>query len=95
MLRTIIVYVSSQMMFYFYYRFKEGLSTLGVLEAVQNNAEAMREAFVFSPALLDACTLETILPITKWSTTGSNRYNKEKRTQSHWRDFLVDLEGTT
>lgn len=53
----------------------------------------MREAFVYSPIKLDATIIENLLPILKWSEAGSNQFNNERRAQTHWRDYLQDLDG--
>lgn len=69
------------------------MRTLGVLSAMQQNPELMSEAFVFAHSGLDATTIESVFIVTNWSESGSNRFRKEKRTLTHWRDLLQDLEG--
>src|SRR5271155_6271774 len=53
----------------------------------------MKDAFLFTIELLDATAVEGIFPISNWSLEGSNRYKREKKTATHWRDLLQDLEG--
>ena len=74
-------------------RFKKGLGILGVLEEVKQNPVSMKDAFLFTTELLDATAVEGIFPISNWSLEGSNRYKREKKTATHWRDLLQDLEG--
>ena len=59
------------------------------------NPLVMREAFVRPCSILDATIVEHLLEIsaTSWSEANSNRWREEKRTQTHWRDLLQDLEG--
>ena len=44
----------------------------------------MTEAFVYQHKPLDASIVEAVLPIANWSEKGSNRFNKEKRTQERY-----------
>lgn len=74
-------------------RFKEGLSWLGVLQAVENHADAMEPMFVYHDEPLDAAFVESIFIIDAWSEAGSNRYKAELKTQRHWLDLLQDMEG--
>ena len=71
----------------------KGLGILGVKEEMERNETAMRDAFVFSATPLDATILDNLMTVSVWSPSGSNRHKREKRTQTHWRDFLQDLEG--
>jgi hypothetical protein len=70
-----------------------GLATRRVKEAITSNESVMRDLFVFSAAPLDATTVDNLFVITGWSPVGSNRFKDQKRTQTHWRDYLQDLEG--
>jgi hypothetical protein len=74
-------------------RFKEGLATLGVLKAMQENPMAMQKAFVYSPCRLDATLIEELFSVEAWSEPGSNRLSAERRAFTYWRDYLQDLEG--
>jgi len=74
------------------HRFKKGLRSLGVLEAIESNACVMNEAFVYSASPLDATAVDSIFEIS-WSPQGSNRYKNEKRTVNYWRDYLQVLDG--
>jgi hypothetical protein len=73
-------------------RFKMGLSMLGVMDAIEKKPDVMRELFVYSLRPLDATTFENLFSI-QWSEPGSNRNQAEKRTFTHFRDLLQDLEG--
>jgi len=60
---------------------------------MQHSPQVLSEAFVFTISVLDATTVEALFTISNWSEAGSNRYKKEQRTQTQWRDLLQDLEG--
>ena len=66
---------------------------LEVLENTQLHSATMSEAFLYRAAPIDASTVENTFVLSQWSPVGSNRYKKEKKTMTHWRDFLQDLEG--
>lgn len=53
----------------------------------------MKDAFLSTTEQLDATAVEAIFPISSWSLEGSNRFKREKKTVTHWRDLLQDLEG--
>lgn len=65
---------------------------LGVMDAIDKKPDVMRELFVYSLRPLDATTFENLFSI-QWSEPGSNRNQAEKRTLTHFRDLLQDLEG--
>jgi len=70
-----------------------GLQCLDILHYMQQNHSAMEEAFIFSESALDGTSFDAIF-LVFWSQSGSNRYQKEVTTQTHWRDLLQDFEGT-
>ena len=76
-----------------YARFKAGLSTLGVLRAMEEHPDIMREAFIYGREQVDATCVDALFKVETWSSPGSNRHADEKRTHGYWRDFLQDLEG--
>jgi len=53
----------------------------------------MSQAFIYSPLLLDATTVEQLFGIAFGAEKGTQRYASEMRTITHWRDYLQDLEG--
>ena len=73
--------------------FKKGLSSLGVLSAIQQHPSAMEEVFLagvkepLSAAQFDAlCDVE-------FAEQGSNKRQIENLALVFWRDMLQDLEG--
>lgn len=76
------------------YRFKCGLSTLGVLRSIEESPYVMSQAFLHVEQNLDATMMESIFMQINWSTPGSNRHTQERTTITHWRDVLQDLEGS-
>lgn len=77
-----------------FYRFEEGLSTLGVGTAIQTWPHLMEDALVYQErqAKVTAEEVETwFRPIL--SEKGSNRYKAEIETLTLWRDLLIELEG--
>ena len=77
------------------FRFQEGLDTLGVLQMMRQHPEMMKVGFLHKRADLSVEQMEDLLqlPLFGWSDEGSNNYQSEKRTLTHWRDFLQDLAG--
>ena len=69
--------------------------TLGVLQMLKQHPEIMKEGFIHQEKHLSGGGVEAIfqLPSSAWSEAGSNRHRNEKRTLTHWRDLLQDLEG--
>jgi hypothetical protein len=74
-------------------RFNKGLAVLGVGDALMKSPAAMKDLFTFAGTRLDATTIELLFVLCGWSEKGSNRYREETRAQTHWRDYLQDLEG--
>ncbi|CAM4572632.1 unnamed protein product [Leuciscus chuanchicus] len=73
-------------------RFREGLTTLGLLEAVVKRKEAFRPLFCSPQQPLTADTLEDLFNI-RYSDAGSNRRAEENTAVAFWRDYLLDAEG--
>ena len=67
---------------------------MGLLQNIRRNCDLWREVFIHTPIRLDATTVEQIFHV-NWSdeTAGGNRFQKERRTITQWRDLLQDLEG--
>nr|XP_055049529.1 G2/M phase-specific E3 ubiquitin-protein ligase-like isoform X1 [Misgurnus anguillicaudatus] len=71
---------------------KEGLETLGVLQALKNNP-CLRDLFVGGPpAPLTAKQITDLFKVC-YSEKGSTRRVEEERAVGQWRDWLIDLEG--
>lgn len=70
-------------------RFREGLRSLGVLEALLQNPEQMKTFFLKPTKQLSAEDLEVLFRC-QLSEVGSNRYEKECKTLCFWRDYLQD-----
>lgn len=75
-----------------YYRFRDGLKTLGVLAKVQKHPEAFRSVLCHQPNQLTADIMDDLFEI-QWSENGSNKRANENRVIAFWRDYLQDMEG--
>jgi len=73
---------------------KDGLNILGVLDSIRQESDTMSQAFLHLQAVLDSTVVEDLFIVGSWSENGTQKYATEKRTISHWRDYLQDLEGT-
>lgn len=78
--------------FFFFYRFSEGLQTLGLLELVRSHPVAFRDVFSCSVTPLRAFDLVSLF-VPELSTPGSNLWRTERRVEGFWRDFLLEVEG--
>lgn len=74
-------------------QFKEGLETLGILQAIQAYPDEFRNLFCFKATELTASLMESHF-VTVFSPAGSNRREKEELIVMHWRDLLQECEGT-
>ena len=74
------------------FRFKEGLATLGILDAVKQHQTLFRDVFVYDAVPLSASVLEEMFS-PKFSDVGSNRRAAESRVMSWRLDFVADAEG--
>jgi hypothetical protein len=79
--------------FFGVHRFEQGLADGGVLAMMRRYPDSLRDAFLYSRQTLKAETVDALFSTKQWSTPGSNRYRKEKRTVVQWRDFLLQLQG--
>ncbi|XP_073672791.1 uncharacterized protein [Garra rufa] len=75
-------------------RLKEGLRTLGLLEAVVKHKDAFRPLFCSPPQPLTADALDHLFDI-RYSTAGSNKRAEENTIVAFWRDYLLDAEEGT
>ena len=74
-------------------RLKEGLKTLGVLDAMQTYPQQFKSALCDSGRVLCADALETMFA-PQLSPPGSSKRTTENHILSRWFDFLQDIEGT-
>ncbi|XP_059912148.1 G2/M phase-specific E3 ubiquitin-protein ligase-like, partial [Gadus macrocephalus] len=72
-------------------RFREGLKTLGVLDAIRMHPVAFRPLMCHEPSPLTADVLENLFVI-RLSAVGSNRRRAEECVVPFWRDYLMDIE---
>ncbi|XP_028653741.1 uncharacterized protein LOC114648718 isoform X3 [Erpetoichthys calabaricus] len=74
--------------------FKEGLTTLNVLEAMKQNPSGFMKYFCFSEKKITSEIIENLFKA-EFSQPGSNRRQEEVRTAAYWADYLLDIEGKT
>ena len=74
------------------YRFKDGLSVLGLLEAVKQHPTLFKPLLCFTPEALTADIVANLFQPTM-SEPGSNRRTSENVIYSFWLDYLKDSEG--
>ena len=72
-------------------QFKQGLSDLGVLEAIINNPNVFTVAFCYVPVELQAKAFNDMFTVL-YSEQGSNKRAAENVILSYWQDFLQDVE---
>ncbi|KAJ1156147.1 hypothetical protein NDU88_008871 [Pleurodeles waltl] len=73
-------------------RLKEGLKTLGVLQAMEIHKHIFEEAFVWMEQEITTDTINGMFNI-KFSPSGSNYRIQEEHIIGYWRDYLQDCEG--
>ena len=75
-------------------RFAEGLSVLGVLDALQEQP-SLKDAFVQreEAAQLTAQMVAEMYTCHTWSPSDSSKYRDETRTMAWWGEVLQDMEG--
>ncbi|CAB4019364.1 G2 M phase-specific E3 ubiquitin- ligase-like, partial [Paramuricea clavata] len=71
--------------------FLNGLSTLGVLDALTHNPDVFRPAFCYYPEKLTAESTENLFQVFQ-SPVGSNKAVTESLVLSRWHDYLQDIE---
>lgn len=76
------------------FRFTEGLSTLGVLDAIRAHPAEMEVLFIMPKATL--FTVEDLKAMTTviFSEEHSNRHRDEQETYAIWLDFIEQLDGS-
>lgn len=75
-----------------FYRFAEGLKTLGLLEELRKNPAVFYNMFVSEKIPLQAKDRSTLFDV-DFSVQGSNRRDRENMTICFWRDWLINIEG--
>lgn len=73
-------------------RFKDGLSSLGVLQAVRKSPTVFEEVFCSKPPQLTAQFVENMFS-PSLSVVGSSNRTKENQVLAWWMDYLIDVEG--
>ena len=74
-----------------YEQFKAGLSKLGVLGAMIDNYDKLKEVFCYSEVTLTAEVFDCLFSV-HYSDEGSNNRQVEGLVLSRWNDFLQDVE---
>lgn len=72
-------------------RFREGLKTLGVLDAIQRHPDSFRPLMCHEPSPLTADMIDHLFHI-RLSVVGSNKRRAEEVVVPFWRDYLQDVE---
>ncbi|XP_051814807.1 G2/M phase-specific E3 ubiquitin-protein ligase-like [Acanthochromis polyacanthus] len=72
-------------------RFREGLKTLGVLDAMRIQPDSFRPLMCHEPSPLTADAMDQLFHI-RLSAVGSNKRMAEERIVAFWRDYLQDVE---
>ncbi|XP_049334037.1 G2/M phase-specific E3 ubiquitin-protein ligase-like isoform X2 [Astyanax mexicanus] len=74
-------------------QFKDGLTTLGVLQMVTSHPQAFEKVFLYDPAPLKASDIVELFHARCRSLPASNRRRLEARTIAFWKDWLLEVEG--
>lgn len=77
---------------FLFIRFRDGLTSLGVLDALQNYPVQSKCLFVKAEKALTANDVENLFQIIH-SERGSNAFQAECRTLAFWQDYLQDAES--
>lgn len=72
-------------------RFRDGLMSLGVLDALQRYPQQMKCLFLRAETTLTAADVENLFCIIH-SERGSNAFQGECHTLAFWQDYLQDAE---
>jgi len=73
-------------------RFKEGLKTLGVLEAMQENPTSFSAVMCHQPQQFTYCSFSSLME-PELNLPGSSKRNTENLVLSFWRTLLIEIEG--
>lgn len=71
--------------------FENGLSALGVLDAIRRNPKAFESSFCHTPSNLTVDTFDNLFKVVD-SPVGSNKAVTESLVLSRWRDYVQDIE---
>lgn len=74
------------------YRFKLGLSTLDVLDAIRKFPQAFQPAFCHTETKLTSQEIDQMFSIVMESQ-GSNKRQTQSKVTGWWRDYLIDAQG--
>uniref|UniRef100_A0A3B3RGX7 HECT domain-containing protein n=1 Tax=Paramormyrops kingsleyae TaxID=1676925 RepID=A0A3B3RGX7_9TELE len=72
-------------------KFKEGLKTLGILDAIRMHPDSFRSLMCHEPSPLTADLMDHLFEI-RLSPVGSNKRSAEECVVPFWRDYLQDVE---
>lgn len=75
-----------------FYRFKEGLSTLNFLCAIEQHPYVFQPFMCHEKAHLTADVLDELFRVNH-SPSGSTKREEEATVLTYWRDYLIFLEG--
>ncbi|XP_078529628.1 G2/M phase-specific E3 ubiquitin-protein ligase-like [Lissotriton helveticus] len=73
-------------------RLKEGLKTLGVLQAMEIHKQLFEETFIWVEHKITTDIINGMFNI-QFSSSGSNHRLQEEHIIGYWRDYLQDCEG--
>ncbi len=73
-------------------RFKDGLSTLNVIHALEQHPSVFKPFMCASVEKLMSAKLEEIFEV-QLSERRSTRRHEENRVLGFWRDYLLETEG--
>ena len=60
---------------------------------MKKNPDAFKDAFLFAKEEYTAETISKMFTVSKWAQNGTQKFELEKKTWTHWEDFLLELEG--
>ncbi|XP_034558891.1 G2/M phase-specific E3 ubiquitin-protein ligase-like [Notolabrus celidotus] len=72
-------------------QFREGLKTLGVLDAIQMHPDSFRPLMCHEPSPVSADSMDHLFHI-RLSEVGINKRRAEELVVPFWRDYLQDVE---
>ncbi|MGH0160478.1 UNVERIFIED_CONTAM: hypothetical protein FKN15_048232 [Acipenser sinensis] len=70
-------------------RFKDGLATLNLLNALQQHTSVLADYMCYSGKKMTAADIENLFGV-EFSLAGSNRRSDETRIMGYWADYLMD-----
>ena len=73
-------------------QFKEGLSTLGVLDVMKQHPAEFETLFCYEGNTITANVVDNIFT-PMFDPVGSNRRTRQELIVMYWRDYLQDTEG--